>query len=223
MHPESNLVDELHALDLWQTDPLLRARLAERSDPHVERDDDPADLARYGRLIGSAAAHDWAEQANRRAPELQGLDARGRRLERVDTHPHWQRLLASIRASGALARPQLQGDWLRPAVLFYLHGQVEAGSLCPATMTQAALPVLARHAPSLFEALQRAAAEHRARRCRPPAAAQARALAGHGHDREAGRLRPAQLHQHRHPHARPACTAGCSTASTGTNGSSARR
>ncbi|MBP8145769.1 acyl-CoA dehydrogenase family protein [Pseudorhodoferax sp.] len=154
MHPESNLVDELHALDLWQTDPLLRARLAERSDPHVERDDDPADLARYGRLIGSAAAHDWAEQANRRAPELQGLDARGRRLERVDTHPHWQRLLASIRASGALARPQLQGDWLRPAVLFYLHGQVEAGSLCPATMTQAALPVLARHAPSLFEALR---------------------------------------------------------------------
>ena len=33
---------------------------------------------------------------------------------------------------------QAHRDWLEPAALFYLHGQVEAGSLCPATMTQAA-------------------------------------------------------------------------------------
>ena len=32
---------------------------------------------------------------------------------------------------------------------FYLHGQVEAGSLCPATMTQAAVPVLQKE-PALW-------------------------------------------------------------------------
>ncbi|MBN8505089.1 MAG: acyl-CoA dehydrogenase family protein [Burkholderiales bacterium] len=141
------LVDELRSLDLWQADPLLRERLAALVH-------DRAELAHYGALIGSEAAMDWAEQANRRVPELQAFDARGRRIDRVDFHPHWHRLLAAIRGSGAIQCPFESGDWTHSAALFYLHGQVEAGSLCPATMTQAALPVLARHAPTLFDALR---------------------------------------------------------------------
>ncbi len=139
-----NLVDELQALDRWAADLPLRERLGES----------PA-LADYGRAIGSAEAAAWAEQANRRPPELQQLDARGRRIDHVAFHPHWHRLLASLRASGAIAAPfEPGGGWRQAAALFYLHGQVEAGSLCPATMTQAAIPVLARHAPTLYAALQ---------------------------------------------------------------------
>ncbi|MBB5203155.1 putative acyl-CoA dehydrogenase [Inhella inkyongensis] len=138
-----NEVDECRALDLWATDPSLRAHFG-----------DDAELARYGAQIGSAQAQDWAEQANRRPPELQTHDARGRRIDRVDFHPHWHRLLAGLRASGAIALPHAQNQWQRSAAFFYLHGQVEAGSLCPATMTQAALPVLARHASGLYAALQ---------------------------------------------------------------------
>jgi putative acyl-CoA dehydrogenase len=139
-----NLVDEVLALDRWASDRPLREQLGER----------PL-LAAYGRQIGSSEAALWAEQANTRPPELRPFDARGRRIDRVDFHPHWHRLLASIRRSGAIALPfEPGGSWVEAATLFYLHGQVEAGSLCPATMTQAAIPVLARHAPSLYAALQ---------------------------------------------------------------------
>ena len=143
MSATDNLVDECRALDLWAADPALRA--------HFGAD---AELAQYGALIGDAQTQDWAEQANRRPPELQTHDARGRRTDRVDFHPHWHRLLSRLRASGAIALPHAQNQWRRSAAFFYLHGQVEAGSLCPATMTQAALPVLARHAPGLYAALQ---------------------------------------------------------------------
>ena len=46
---------------------------------------------------------------------------------------------------------QRPGRWAAMAGL-YLHGQVEAGSLCPATMTQAAIPLLQRE-PALWAQL----------------------------------------------------------------------
>lgn len=142
-----NLVDELRAVDLWTCDPALQAAFPER----------PAVLHDYGARIGSAQAFDWAEQANRREPELQTLDARGRRIDRVDFHPHWHRLLASIRGAGFIAQPfesAAPGRWRTAVAGFYLHGQVESGSLCPATMTQAAIPVLQTAAPTLYAALR---------------------------------------------------------------------
>ncbi len=138
-----NLVDECRGLDLWAADVALRERLGA-----------DAELARYGGQIGSPAAFDWAEQANRRPPELHTHDARGRRIDRVDFHPHWQRLLAAIRGGGFIAAPFEAQGWAHAAAGFYLHGQVEAGSLCPATMTQAGIAVLQRHAPALYAALR---------------------------------------------------------------------
>ncbi|MFY8018594.1 MAG: DNA alkylation response protein, partial [Inhella sp.] len=111
MHP--NLVDELRSLDRWATDLALTERLG-----------DAPPVAAYGAHIGGEQAADWAEQANARAPELQALDARGRRIDRVDFHPHWHRLLASLRGSGAMALPFEGGRWRDAAALFYLHGQV---------------------------------------------------------------------------------------------------
>lgn len=139
----ANLVDELRGIDAWATDTALRERLGTA----------PA-LAAYAASLAREQAWDWAEQANARPPELQTLDARGRRTDRVDFHPHWHRLLGAIRGTGALAAPFTGGRWAEAATTFYVHGQLEAGSLCPATMTQAAIPVLARHAPGVFAALR---------------------------------------------------------------------
>ena len=47
--------------------------------------------------------------------------------------------------------PQRQ-RWVAWAAGFYLHGQVEQGTLCPATMTQASIPLLQRE-PALWAAL----------------------------------------------------------------------
>ena len=84
-----------------------------------------------------------ADQANRYTPEFKPL-MQGRRVDQVEFHPSWHSLMAlyrgrtrwhaiqrwSNRALGGLGRRVL------------LHGQVEAGTLCPATMTQAAIPVI---------------------------------------------------------------------------------
>ena len=68
-------------------------------DIHIHRDHS------LGLAKARKVAWDWAEQANARPPELQALDARGRRIDRVDFHPHWHRLLGAIRGTGALAAP----------------------------------------------------------------------------------------------------------------------
>jgi putative acyl-CoA dehydrogenase len=137
-----NLVDELRAPDRWALDLPLRERLG-----------DDAALAAYARQLQGAA--DWADAANAHGPQLRPLDARGRRLDAVDFHPHWHALLALMKGSGAISRPfEPGGRWTQAVAHFYLHGQLEAGSLCPATMTQAAIAVLRRHAPERYAQLR---------------------------------------------------------------------
>src|SRR5690606_18596708 len=56
------------------------------------------------------------------------------------------------RQQGLIAMPfadERPGRWSAWAAGFYLHAQIEAGSMCPATMTQAAIPVL-RKEPALW-------------------------------------------------------------------------
>lgn len=147
-----NLVDELRGQDLLRDDPALSQAL------QVAGVDAPSmqSLAQYGAAIGSAEAAELAAQANRHPPELRTLDARGRRIDQVDFHPAWHALLARYRAQGLIAsvfESSTPGRWAAFAAGCYLHGQVEAGSLCPATMTQACIPVLARE-PALFARLR---------------------------------------------------------------------
>ncbi|PZP28763.1 MAG: DNA alkylation response protein [Roseateles depolymerans] len=146
----ANLVDDWVGHNLLATDPSLRASL-QRAAPAAL----PA-LERYGERLGSTELAQLAREANRTGPQLRQLDARGRRLDVVEFHPAWHELLALIRGEGLIAAPfasAVPGRWAAFAAGFYLHGQVEAGSLCPATMTQAAIPVLQRQ-PALFEPLR---------------------------------------------------------------------
>ena len=145
-----NLVDEWTGHNLLTTDPALLAALRAAAPQAV------APLSAYGDELGSAETAQLARDANRQGPQLRQLDARGRRLDAVDFHPAWHRLLAMYRRQGLVAdvfATDTPGRWTQFAAGCYLHGQVEAGSLCPATMTQAAMPVLARQ-PELFAPLR---------------------------------------------------------------------
>jgi putative acyl-CoA dehydrogenase len=146
----ANLVDEWVGHNLLTTDPKLLAALREAAPQAV------SPLTQYGALLGSAEVAQLARDANRFGPALRQLDARGRRVDLVDFHPSWHALLAMYRRQGLVAdvfTTETPGRWAAFAVGCYLHGQVEAGSLCPATMTQAAIPVLARQ-PELFAPLR---------------------------------------------------------------------
>lgn len=145
-----NLVDDWVGHNLLASDPALLTALRNAAPQAVEP------LTRYGAELGSAETAQLARDANRHGPQLRSLDARGRRIDLVDFHPSWHALLAMYRRQGLVAdvfATDTPGRWAAFAAGCYLHGQVEAGSLCPATMTQAAVPVLARQ-PELFAPLR---------------------------------------------------------------------
>ena len=102
-------------------------------------------LDAYAQRLGRAETYALAAQANRHGPELHRYDSRGRRIDALDFHPAWHELMALYRAQGLVSLPfkeRRAGRWAAWAAGFYLHGQVEQGTLCPATMTQAAIPLL---------------------------------------------------------------------------------
>src|SRR4051812_50056798 len=51
------------------------------------------DLHRLGRLGGQAEPQRWAEEANRYEPRLLTHDRYGHRLDEVEFHPSWHRLM----------------------------------------------------------------------------------------------------------------------------------
>lgn len=113
-------------------------------------------LDAYAARLGMAEIYALAEQANRHTPQLQRFDTRGRRIDALEFHPAWHQLMALYRGEGLISRPfqdERPGRWAAWAAGFYLHGQVEQGTLCPATMTQAAIPLL-RKEPALWQSLQ---------------------------------------------------------------------
>ena len=80
----------------------------------------------------------------------------GRRIDALEFHPGWHALMALYRGQGLVSQPFREaraGRWAAWAAGFYLHGQVEQGTLCPATMTQAAIPLLQKE-PALWAQLQ---------------------------------------------------------------------
>ncbi|HEX5126288.1 MAG TPA: isovaleryl-CoA dehydrogenase, partial [Rhodocyclaceae bacterium] len=113
-------------------------------------------LSRYGAQLGGAETIRLGELANRHGPELVTHDRNGRRVDRVDFHPAWFALLEMLYAAGvhcsAWAEPRA-GAQVARAAAFFLQGQIEAGSLCPATMTFASIPVLAKE-PDMFTGLR---------------------------------------------------------------------
>ncbi|MFC5474911.1 isovaleryl-CoA dehydrogenase [Paraherbaspirillum soli] len=150
-HEVSNQVPELYGNNLFSSDPVLREGVQRlHGQWHI------AALERYGAELGGKDAWQLAELANRHPPELLTHDRYGNRIDVVEFHPAWHALLAMLRREGLHALPWLKpqsGSHVARAAGYFLHAQVEAGSLCPTTMTFASIPVLQQES-LLFAALQ---------------------------------------------------------------------
>ena len=142
-HDISNQYDELTDYNLYATDAPLREAVA-RAGAGWASDS----LGAYGGKLGAAQTWQWAAQANRHDPEFDAFDARGRRVDRVEFHPSWHELMRMHREAGSVSlafqNPNQAGRWTAWAAHFYMEGQVEAGSMCPLSMTQASIPVLSK-------------------------------------------------------------------------------
>ncbi|MEG0044468.1 MAG: acyl-CoA dehydrogenase family protein [Comamonas sp.] len=150
-HDVFNQVDELTDINLLQSDVALQEALQRQQAQAFT----PA-LDRFAQQLGQKVNWEHAELANHHTPELQRFDARGRVQDAVEFHPSWHILMALYREQGLISLPFESADkgrWSAWAAGFYLHGQVEQGTLCPATMTTAAIPVLQKE-PQLWSQLQ---------------------------------------------------------------------
>ncbi|MCB5182578.1 acyl-CoA dehydrogenase family protein [Streptomyces antimicrobicus] len=143
-HTVSNQAPPLVGHDVYGADAAL-AEGVERhlgaEDPAV-REEVTAELGALGRTAGSAQAQEWGRQANENPPVLRTHDRYGNRIDEVEFHPAWHRLLGHAVTSGltdAWGRP---AGHLRRAAGFFVWSQAEAGHGCPVSMTHAAVPAL---------------------------------------------------------------------------------
>jgi putative acyl-CoA dehydrogenase len=100
-----------------------------------------------GRLAGTEEAIEWGFQANAHPPELHTHDRFGNRIDEVEFHPAWHRLMEVAIGHGLHALPWREprpGAHAARAAAFYIWSQAEGGHGCPVSMTYAAVPALRR-------------------------------------------------------------------------------
>ncbi|WP_318373294.1 isovaleryl-CoA dehydrogenase [Enterobacter sp.] len=111
-------------------------------------------LASIGQQLGTAESLELGRLANVNPPELLRYDATGERLDDVRCHPAWHLLMQGLCANRvhnlAWEDEARAGSFVARAARFVLHAQVEAGTLCPVTMTFAATPLLQQTLPAPF-------------------------------------------------------------------------
>ncbi len=111
-------------------------------------------LASIGQQLGSAESLELGRLANTNPPELLRYDSSGERLDDVRFSPAWHLLMQGLCANRVHNLPwqedARQGSFVARAARFVQHAQVEAGTLCPITMTFGAIPLLQKHLPKEF-------------------------------------------------------------------------
>ncbi|WP_350334615.1 acyl-CoA dehydrogenase family protein [Coralliovum pocilloporae] len=137
--------------NLFSSDPVLRQAISLYAPDAASR------LKRSGEDWGMSSSFDLGRLANENAPVLKTHDAVGNRSDQVEFHPAYHALMSRSAAGGLHSMPwENNRDLFSPAGhaeragLLYLTAQVEAGHICPLSMTSASLAAI-RHAPDLVE------------------------------------------------------------------------
>ena len=138
------------------------------------------DLGVLGRLAGSAEAQTWARHANESPPVLRTHDRYGFRIDEVEYHPDYHRLMDVAVTHGLHAAPWSDprpGAHVARAAGFYAWSQNEAGHGCPISMTYSIVPAL-RAAPRSQRHGSRTSPRVRTTRRTEPVAGKRGAIAG---------------------------------------------
>ena len=152
-HEVTNQVPDLVDYNLFTSDIVLQEAVR-REGAQIH---EPA-LFAYGAELGQADLIALASELDQHPPQLHTHDHQGRRIDAVSSHFGWHHFLSlgcehGLAGSGGVAR----------AAAFLMHGQIEAGSLCPLTMTSAASRILAAAPDFGFLARQLASRDYDAR------------------------------------------------------------
>ena len=111
------------------------------------------ELDRYGFETTRPEVIEWGYQANANKPEFETHDRYGHRVDQVNYHPAYHKLMDMATREGLHSSPWTDpgpGAQVLRAAKYYMHAQVEGGHGCPITMTFASVPSL-RLTPSIAE------------------------------------------------------------------------
>lgn len=139
-HEVANQPPPLADFNLFETDRCLVEAARREGAGWAE-----ARLRDQGATLGSAEVIDLGHQANRHGPLLRTHDRYGHRIDEVEFHPAWHRLMSIGMAAEQHALPWNQpkpGAHVARAALAFMMCQTESGVCCPLTMTFAAVPAL---------------------------------------------------------------------------------
>lgn len=140
-HTVTNQPPPLVGYDVYASDRALTEAVARHVVPEA-LDEAHQELTELGRASGSAQAQQWGALANENPPRLRTHDRYGNRIDEVEFHPAWHRLLGHAVSAGLTAAWNRPSGHVRRAAGFLLWTQAEAGNGCPLSMTHAAVPAL---------------------------------------------------------------------------------
>lgn len=137
-HEVFNQPPALEPVNLFSTDQCLQdAVQREGAGQSVDS------LNCFGARLGTAEMFELGRQANTWTPVLHQFDAQGQRRDQVEFHPAWHELMSVSVAQGIHSGAwEPQGSHVARQAALYLMVQVEAGHMCPITMTHASVPTL---------------------------------------------------------------------------------
>ncbi|HEV7991053.1 MAG TPA: isovaleryl-CoA dehydrogenase [Gemmatimonadaceae bacterium] len=141
-HEVENQPPPLAPYDAYTTDVPLREALAREGGIWAEQQ-----IAEYGAIVGGEEMA-LAVLANENRPKLRAFDRYGHRIDEVEFHPAYHRLMElGVKhgvASFGWRNAEREGAHVARAALMYLHNQADQGTSCPLTMTYACVPSLER-------------------------------------------------------------------------------
>ena len=145
-HDVTNQPPPLAPYDAFATDLPLQQALAREGAAWAKQA-----VAAYGPIAGGEMM-ELGFAANENKPRFKPVDRFGNRIDEVEFHPAYHRLMELGIAHGvpnfAWRHAETAGAHVARAALMYLHGQADQGTCCPLTMTYASVPVF-QHAPEL--------------------------------------------------------------------------
>jgi putative acyl-CoA dehydrogenase len=134
-HNVSNQPPPFEDANLFTSDVALQAAVAAAGgETHADR------LSAFGARTGSAETAAWAMQANENPPRLKVFDRYGQRIDEVEFHPAYHRLMTLGVEAGvsSAAWSGVAAGHVLHAGLEFLMAQAEPSVCCPMTMTAAA-------------------------------------------------------------------------------------
>lgn len=139
-HKVTNQFDELTDYNLFSTDTVMNEYLKQH---HLE--EYISELQKTGEVLGTKESFEKGIRCNLYPPSLKAFDRRGNRIDQVEFHPDWHHFMSEAKKTGLISyayENNKKGRWAFAAINFILQSQVEPGALCPATMTQASIPLI---------------------------------------------------------------------------------